>query len=135
MRNPRFYILGICLCLLLALCGCRVKTGIEANISAAEFVVLQVFADETVYETTVIDPEDVEALKSACSVLGEYEDGGYYHGYCALVFAGSESEIILYPAMEAADYILTGGGTYYRTGMDRREDLTEILASYGIILS
>lgn len=120
---------------LLMLGGCRAKTGINQTINAAEFVVVRVYENDTVREVTVTDEDDVKALKEACLVRGEYEDGGLDHTYCELIFAGKESEITLFPAYEAADYILTDGSTFYRTGMDKRETLKELLAEYQVFLS
>jgi len=135
-KTFRTCLVPLILCLiLLSLCACRAKTGINASIDAAEFIVVRVYTDETVSESTITDEEDVAALKEACRVLGESEDGGYDHQTIELIFAGEESEIILYPSLEVSDYILTKGGTFYRTGLDRRVDLIETLAKYGIFLS
>ena len=136
MKRIRYLLFPLLLCMLLVfLCGCRVKTGIQARIDAAEFVVVRVYENDTVYEVTISDEEDVDGLKEACQVLGAYQDDGYDHLFCELIFAGAESEITLWPAYEAADYIRTDGGTYYRTGMDRRIALKSILESYGVFLS
>ncbi len=113
--------------------GCRAKTGINAIIGDAAFVSVRIWDGEVLSEVTIDDEDDVEALKEACQVLGECEDGGYGHDSVALIFAGEDRELIVYPAAESSDYMLTGD-TYYRTGSDRRRDLVEILGKYGVIL-
>lgn len=130
----KYPILFILAAILLLFCSCQTKMGINSIIGDAEFVVARVYDDTSVYEITITDTNDVNALKDACHVLGEYEDGGYDHRTVELIFAGKEREIVLYPSYESSDYILTDSGIFYRTGLDRRVDLILTLQKYDIFL-
>jgi len=122
------------LCCLLLLCGCRAKTGINARIDDAAFVVVRIYEEDTAWETTITDPADVDAIKKACHVRGEYEDGGFDHSVYEIVFAGEEAELVVSPSLEYSDYMRTSGGIWYRTGLDRREELKDVLEKYGIYM-
>ena len=86
-------------------------------------------------EVSITDAEAIAAFSQACLALGECEDGGYSHAELEIVFANSENEICIYPAVERCDYMQTSGGTFYRTGMDRRDQLCELLKEYGFYLA